>query len=263
MFQMVKSKKLCRMCLNKGHLSKNCKFAKAFRCRKCGKENHTTVLHFDKAGTNAIEASVNLQSTQTGLTGKVQKIKIDGIDSPVVPLLEVVKCLVIAEHPATGERRELTVGALLDSGSELTLINSDIAESLGMKNLLPVPKNVTITTVDGTTSHETLQVQFKLQDLEKRYAPMNVTGIIHEAKIAQFPSTKISMTEKEAAFWTRKGLPFSVVSPDFDVKILLGQPYFSMIGRNVKEVGPTGLPMLMTSSLGPFLAGGVITTSPR
>lgn len=107
----VKSKHLCKLCLN-SHAGK-CRYY--FKCAQC-KRNHNTLLHSE---------------TNTETTANPENVAlVSGITNEQV-LLPTAQVKIL-----TLDGKELTVRALLDSGSQSSFITSNLAHKIG-KKLLP------------------------------------------------------------------------------------------------------------------------------
>ena len=104
-YEFLKAKRLCFICFRSGHGSPMCK--SKYSCRKCQKR-HNTLLHRDG-------------NTSSGGPAQVTHTRQDknNVSLPTI----VLKC----------EVNDVPVVALLDSGSQITLIEKHVAQSLDCK----------------------------------------------------------------------------------------------------------------------------------
>ena len=155
--EFVKQNKLCWNCLSKGHETKNC--ISTFRCRKnlCQKKHHT-LLHPEIPDVENPVSSNNVQYKTSPKT-----------------FLQIIPVIV------TNGVKSVKTSALLDNGSESTLISKRLSDEL---NLAGDPKNVTLSNVMCMKSKfESKLVDFKIHskfhsneiDITKAWVVENLT----------------------------------------------------------------------------------------
>jgi len=103
----VKEHKLCWNCLSKGHMIKECKSQYRCRTNNCNQRHHT-LLHFDKN-----EKSIQVSNIKTSLLNKT--------------FLQILPITI------SNGSNHIQTNALLDSGSNATLISREIARKLKIK----------------------------------------------------------------------------------------------------------------------------------
>lgn len=149
--EFVKANRLCFNCLSStGHNSKNCKCLTRCQASGCGKPHHS-MLHFtnpSEGGTNSIKSpQSNSITTESTTTVDTQDI-----------MLQVLPVKVISEQTA------ITTYCLIDSGSDVTLIDPSLAKELNIKG---TPENLVLNIVSKQDdSNPATRVSFKLDSLD-------------------------------------------------------------------------------------------------
>ena len=264
LIKLVKDKKLCRICLNPGHGSSSCRLVKLYKCKKCGKDSHNSLLHFElreRDPKKKVEVRAILQCPLGEQQKLIANAQIHGKEGcqkkEIYPMLEVLACWLTTFPDSKGRKSDFCVSLLLDSGSEATLISKELVEHIGAQKLKAVPEILGIKTINGEMQTEdTAKVCFQLQDWDEKNEPMEIEAYVYDGDFTPKNYAPKGLDPKYASYWDSR-MPYNFsTKKGMRVEILLGQPYYTLIEKKLKEKSPWGLPYLMDSKLGPFLAGG-------
>ncbi|XP_020911243.1 uncharacterized protein LOC110249010 [Exaiptasia diaphana] len=118
----AKNNHLCFKCLSSKHSAKQCKSTARCRASGCGKLHHT-LLHFERKEENSVTTPAS-DVPKANFCVAAKKISRGA-------LLQVLSLRVTSLQGDT-----ITTYGLLDSGSDLTMIDSSLALLLGMKGTL-------------------------------------------------------------------------------------------------------------------------------
>lgn len=249
---LVVAKRLCKVCLTPKHNARDCKHREKdkFKCRECGRPGHCTALH----GYNPAASRTNTITTEA-IVSRLVEVETKSGRMTVDPILDVVKCFLMIKDSDGNVIVEKKVFSFNDSGSQVTLLKRSLADQLKLDG---VRENMTITTLHGTETIESKRVEFFLQDLERKYPPIRITGLTHEDPCKGGLHFDIEAQDWEAVKNFR--LSFDPTKELVrDIEVLLGQPYVAMIDRGKVGEAPSGFPFIKESTLGRFLAGGLPT----
>ena len=182
----VRSSRLCFRCLCEGHYSRDCQTT----CETCGRRHHV-MLHDDTRGTadhkeaqpdstpqeNQDPVEVNTYTTTSKQTSTAK------VSMPVVPV--IVK----------GSNCEVETYALIDTGSDVSLIRRDIFDSLSLRGS-PISYSMkTMTTLQRVG--EQYKTKLKLSSLDGEMQvqadavtvgeiPIDLTSMLGEEDIARW-----------------------------------------------------------------------------
>ena len=149
----------CFFCLRKGHAVRNCRFAKRCGIEGCRMRHHRSLHGSKKVGTRA-----GSQASGPELDGQrvVAAASLGG--EPVTTLLQVVQVTVVGKG---GKTRK--VCALLDPGSQTSLVAEDVVEELGLEG---EQQTLQLRNVEGSGSQQhTRRLQLQLiTDGEEAYS---------------------------------------------------------------------------------------------
>ena len=254
--RIARDKKLCRICLNDGHRSKDCKSREKFPCAKCNKVGHRDILcraGKEKSDTNSRRGFSN-QLVACNATGAsfANAWRIDG--KFVEPILEVLKCnLFKVNSQGVMSNSPIPVSVMLDSGSTMTFLESAFAE----KHRLEGEKcKFSVLAGTGAASEQSRFVKFCLADNKGRFPPIRVEA--YTTTNLTFPNlnVEVNFTKDELNTLKTFALSYDLDKPFGRVQLLLGQPFYQYIQRGIVGTGPNGLPLVMDSVIGQYLTCG-------
>ncbi|UYV70249.1 hypothetical protein LAZ67_7002279, partial [Cordylochernes scorpioides] len=239
---VVKGHKLCFNCLRKGHFSWNCRLNQ--RCKVC-KGKHHTMIHYDKPSTEGAsaqventtpkehESAINLTNTQQANCN----------DSHVLLATARIKI-------KNGLGKLCTCRALLDSGSQVTMITKGCCERLGLvqRKSDRMIKGVGNTPVQHSSS--TVSVTFcPLNNSEE----FSVEAVVTEVLTSEIPNFRL----KDPNWPTLKNL--KLADPEFYIQapidMILGADIYTELMLNGSISLGEGLPMAINTRLGWVLLG--------
>ncbi|CAH8494788.1 unnamed protein product [Dicrocoelium dendriticum] len=142
-WEMLKTKNLCFGCLRPGHIAKNCGIRRACNAAGCQSRHHS-LLHGGEVPK--LTHAVSTDQARCGVTDAGSR------------------CVALGVIPVTvvGPFGSIETYALLDNGSDTTLITQDL---VGRLRLEPQPSSLTIKTINGDRSMDSSVVKFYLRSL--------------------------------------------------------------------------------------------------
>ena len=162
----VKQKKICFNCINSTkHNSKKCKSLIRCRAEGCGK-SHDTLLHFTEPrhGGNQRRDDPNGEDVNQGLRPNQATISMCSTVAAVGScevLLQVIPVRVVSKSG-----NQITTFGLLDSGSDITMIDPSLVKLLNIKGS---PSKLSLTTVNNADAEEEgLGVDFQIASVDSR-----------------------------------------------------------------------------------------------
>jgi len=251
----VKSKHLCFNCLSSTtHKAQSCKSTVRCRAPDCGRPHHT-MLHFDGgARTTRQDNSEGQAKPRREQEAYIPSGNNNAVSSDVNAtstnnvLLQVLPIRVISN---TGH--SLTTYGLLDSGSDITMIDPSLVMLLGMKGN---PSKLLISTINDSNTHHTgVKVDFKLAAVDAIDDTQVCVQSAWATKELAIPLKHTKVMKDADQLSHLKGVPF----PDVErMKISV------LIGTNVQEAfipievrkGKADEPIAIRSSLGWSVLGG-------
>ncbi|UYV84755.1 hypothetical protein LAZ67_X003341, partial [Cordylochernes scorpioides] len=245
---VVKGHKLCFNCLGKGHFSWNCRLNQ--RCKVC-KGKHHTMIHYDKPSTEGAsaqventtpkehESAINLTNTQQANCN----------DSHVLLATARIKI-------KNGLGKLCTCRALLDSGSQVTMITKGCCERLGLVQRKSDRMIIGVGNTPVQHSSSTVSVTFcPLNNSEEFSVEAVVTGVL----TSEIPNFRL----KDPNWPTLKNL--KLADPEFYIQapidMILGADIYTELMLNGSISLGEGLPMAINTRLGWVLLGKLMGTS--
>ncbi|UYV70987.1 hypothetical protein LAZ67_8001338 [Cordylochernes scorpioides] len=245
---VVKGHKLCFNCLRKGHFSWNCRLNQ--RCKVC-KGKHHTMIHYDKPSTEGAsaqventtpkehESAINLTNTQQANCN----------DSHVLLATARIKI-------KNGLGKLCTCRALLDSGSQVTMITKGCCERLGLVQRKSDRMIIGVGNTPVQHSSSTVSVTFcPLNNSEEFSVEAVVTGVL----TSKIPNFRL----KDPNWPTLKSL--KLADPEFYIQapidMILGADIYTELMLNGSISLGEGLPMAINTRLGWVLLGKLMGTS--
>ncbi|CAI2734059.1 unnamed protein product [Schistosoma spindalis] len=166
----AKSKGICFVCLRQGHKANECKLTERCNVDRCGKKHHS-LLHCDSTtdGASAKPGTQNYCGYTKSLNSQV--------------------CLGMIPVRLRSENAEIVGYALLDNGSDVTLIKSNCLRSLGLKE---DQASVVVETVGGNRTTKVTNTPFEVYSLD-RSEHITIEGALIVASIPGHKPTKSAM----------------------------------------------------------------------
>ncbi|XP_043246401.1 uncharacterized protein LOC122393959 [Amphibalanus amphitrite] len=242
---LVSKSGACFFCLRKGHAVRHCRFAKRCNIEGC-KMKHHRLLH----GSKRVGVQSSSQVPGSELDGQrvVAAASLGG--KPVTTLLQVVQVTIVGKG---GKTRK--VCALLDPGSQTSLVAEDVVEELGLEG---EQQTLRLRNVEGSGSQQrTRRLQLQLiTDGDEGYAV-----VVPEA----FSVKEINLTVPHfpVKHWHHvQGLKL----PDCrgrKVELLLGANVIEAVLQLEVRTGNPGDPVAIRTVFGWTLTGSVAELVPR
>ncbi|XP_066916601.1 uncharacterized protein [Clytia hemisphaerica] len=231
--KIVREKGLCFNCLSNNHLIKEC--PSKFTCTKdgCGKKHHT-LLHRDTA-------------TTTDTPGSAKSMQCSTTNQTFLQIVPVV---------LSNGKYSIKTNAVLDSGSDSTLIRADTAEALhlsGKKETLRM-SNV----LSKETSLQSKRVCFNLESHDnKTKEKLDNVWVIENLDV---PVNRYDINKVKTEFQHLKDITFPTPH-DSDVTILIGADLSYLLVQEQSVTGTRNQPSAVKTKLGWMLFGGKAFTS--
>lgn len=245
----VKSKHICFNCLcSTRHNSKTCRSLTRCRAPGCNKPHHT-LLHFpEKRDTEGASATAPSQETSTTHpeTATGESFSISSSSDPCEVLLQVIPLKVISNNGDS-----VTTYGLLDTGSDISMIDPSLAILLGIKG---TPSRISLSTVSDTGNQESgMKVEFKISSLDDQRA-INVSSA-WAIKDLEIPLKHTKTLETVDRWPHLKGVPFPEVERK-KISVLIGTGVQeAFIPLEVRQ-GKSNEPFAIRSNLGWSVLGG-------
>ena len=231
--QLVKTKDLCINCLRPGHFVDNCSTPRRCKHDGCGRKHHT-LLHSAPSITDAT-TTVKIASP---LCAAIRA-------NSATVYLQIARVKVYAPNGKT-----TNTYALLDNGSQTTLIRQDVADRLQLSGF---PDTLTLGTVNGeSVLRSTQRVKFKV-------GPTGSTGTYDvpwawTVPRLGVPAQKIGDKIHNTTFEHLDGLTFPNVKSQ-EIGLLLGANVPEAIVAVEIKRGSPGNPVAVKTPLGWTLMG--------
>lgn len=219
----VNQHRLCRNCLNSGHMQFACKHTT--RCHIC-RESHHTILHneFSKnssppaelANTTVNQTFQPPENTSTPETATVSthitNLSTRNLNPALLPTVQLI---------IKTQNRNLKVKALVDQGSQLSFISEELSQ------VLPFPKHKTRINVSGIGGHRALTVKkstrFILHSNYKKEFELPITALVVPSVTSYIPTKITPLCIPDLS-------DFFLADPDFlfpqKIDILLGNDVY-------------------------------------
>ena len=236
----VKNNRLCFNFLSSKHHVKQCKSATRCRANSCGKPHHT-LLHYEK------EEKSDTSTPQKTCDNASNHCVSEKVNSQEV-LLQVVPLRVTSMSGNT-----ITTYGLLDSGSDVTMIDPSLALLLGMKG---APSKLCLSTVsDPAVKEHGLKVKFKLSSVdanEDEFIPVDSAWAIRDLAIP----LKHTEVLKDVTRWPQlQYVPFAEVERK-KVSVLIGTNIHEAFVPLEMRRGSRDEPFAIRSYIGWSVLGG-------
>ncbi|XP_073811681.1 uncharacterized protein [Musca autumnalis] len=211
--EFINSKKICRNCLNFGHISNDCKSSN--RCKLCNLPHHT-IIHNDYTTQNQANISNTAgnrnDSVDSSSSAGNSNVNLSLLSTTVMPqvLLATIRVIVKSEFG------NFKLRAILDQGAQATLITESASQLLHLK------KHKTFARITGVGGETVVVKEFVKFKLTSHYE----AGFELRSQAYVMPSLNNYCTGPV----DRNKLPslaeFSLADPDFDkndpIDLLIG-----------------------------------------
>ncbi|CDW61149.1 DUF1758 domain containing protein, partial [Trichuris trichiura] len=246
--KVARKAKCCFVCLSVGHQSRTCNVQKSCPISGCSRKHHR-LLHGASFRQN-VDSTQPISREQQELREGSKVVQVGATISDRAILLLVVP-IMVRSSSAT-----LSTYALLDSGSEASLITEDLAKKLGL-NLKPTA--VCLTTFKDRQPIPTLAVSFEVASCDGSYVLQ-----VREA----FTVNRLNLSHRKIAAPAAKAtwphvadVPLNDVNCS-EVQVLLGIDYFEVHRQlEIRSPARQGQPYAVRGPLGWMLAGPIQRTS--
>ena len=247
--ETVKRKGLCFNCLSNTHQISNCKSKVTCKIKGCGKR-HNTILH----NVSYKPPSNNADSTADNKNKQQQERQQNQQDQQVINSHSrtTSKHLFLQILPVTlkHSNKTVTVDALLDSGSDTTIISENVAQYLGLQG---EERQVEIKSALSKTVHfNTKMVSFEIVT-DNGNSNMNINA--YTASHLDVPTVKYDANEIKNQYQHLRDIPFCDINDNI-VGLLIGTNYADLLIHRDFRVGDPGDPIAVKTVLGWMLVGG-------
>ena len=255
--EFVKANKICFNCLSSTeHNYKNCKCSVRCQVPGCGKAHHS-MLHFPESNDSkrretsqpetkqAVNNSVNTSApSHTSTTGTNLTVAVDDQDI----MLQVLPVKIVND-----ESDVITTYCLIDSGSDVTLIDPSLVKKMNLKG---TPGNLILNTVSNSdVNNQAIKVSFKLACLDEEDNSVVNVETAWAVKELSIPIKQRKITNRIAQWPHLKEVPF----PDVELKkvsILLGTNVSQAFVPIEVRKGKPNEPIAIKCCLGWSILGG-------
>ena len=164
----VKQHKICFNCISSSlHNSRKCKSTIRCKVEGCGQAHHT-LLHFHEPKEEADKGTVNQTNevnqdliTDQGTSCNTLMHSVSAAVDSSEALLQVIPVKVISNSG-----RQITTYGLIDSGSDITMVDPSLVKLLNIKG---TPTKLSLTTVNSADVEERgMKVNFKIASLDNK-----------------------------------------------------------------------------------------------
>jgi len=245
---------LCYNCLG-NHRASECQSTR--RCLKCGKKHHTTIHKRNPANTENHSEQANLNaSTETSTQPGPSKV----LHASIHPVQASTTCILLATAQVliTNEAgRIMKIRALLDQGSEVTLISEKAVQTLKLPRS---QSSIPLIGIGEQSSNRTRGLtSFKITSLYDKSEEFQISAHILPKLTSVIPSAPVTLRP-----WPHfKGLPLA--DPHFGspsaVDLIIGADLYPQIIKAGLRKGPSDAPIAQLTSFGWVISGPVSSES--
>lgn len=235
-WQALKRFRGCFGCLTDGHQLRNCTTQRACGINTCERLHHV-LLHFEKPTVRSQpEKSVHCGATAVSNRGV---------------------CLGVLPVRIEGPQGSVTTYALLDNGSEVTLIQRDILQSVGVETS---ETSLNIRTVNGSSQITSGIARCKITSLDRSESVQVVQGFAVDRLAIRTINTDRSMT---AGQWPHlSDIVFEEI-PDQNIGILVGADIPEAHWTLEQRLGARMQPYAVKTLLGWVMHGPTAASTPE
>ncbi|CAG9133832.1 unnamed protein product [Plutella xylostella] len=234
----ISKHKICLNCLYKHH-DKTCNSTK--RCKECNAE-HNTLLH--EAFANNVKSGYTQQSSSTP-----SKHNVNHVASPDEEIL--LTTILIQVQKSDGSY--ITLRALLDQGSQISLISENAAQILGLKR---ISYHASVSGIGTSSKQSKGMITMQCKSIYDDHA-FSTQALIISTVINNLPNSSF-----ERQGWSHLQ-HIKLADPEYNVSrpidILFDASVYSDIIMSGLIKGPTQAPIAQQTKLGWVLSGNVRT----
>ncbi|XP_025994180.2 uncharacterized protein LOC113004598 [Solenopsis invicta] len=244
--EVVKQAKRCLNCLSTKHATQSC--PSKYSCRTCQKRHHT-LLHVDPGSVSAVTAIAPNASTLSETTEVSTAISMSAAcDFQSRPPVFLATAQILVTSPLGRTR---TVRALLDPGSELTLISERLSRELKLRRLrLPVSISGVGCVDAGSCRYA---AKFEISSIHSPEPAFSVIATIMRSLTPYSPSRAASQGS-----WSHlDGLSLADSDPTSaaPIEVIIGADLYGEILLDGRRKGEFGQPYAQNTIFGWVLSG--------
>ncbi|XP_055910470.1 uncharacterized protein LOC129944834 [Eupeodes corollae] len=251
-FEFVKSNNLCPNCIRTKHNLNECKFS---HCKMCGLK-HNTMLHYE---SHSQSNSNNISQATSSGSSRVQQQSPGSSNGLVVNTMqhsyrECFTMLPTALVMVRDGRNELQMcRALLDSGSQATLISESCLQRLGLKRIhakIPILGLGQCESVHGTRGKVKLDISSHLNTVSLSVQAFILSSLTNDLPSVEIPSVNLS-------YFNNLTLSDPTCNRPQKIDIILGADIFFDIIAEGRITHPSGSPGAQNTIFGWVIAGNI------
>ncbi|EFN67714.1 hypothetical protein EAG_00508, partial [Camponotus floridanus] len=235
----------CYNCLG-AHRVSDCHSTK--RCIKCGRKHHTTIHKqpsLDKQ-VDSTKATTPQETVTKSSSSQVLHLNINSTHATSCVLLATAQVVIINQKGST-----LQIRALIDQGSEITLITERVAQNLKLSRS---HSWIPLVGVGGHSSCKTRGVtSFKIAAIYENSETLEVSAHILPKLTNSIPSVSIDMHQ-----WQHL-IGLTLADPHFlqplAVDMIIGADVYHQIIREGLKKGPIDSPIAQLTAFGWIISG--------
>ncbi|XP_011879464.1 PREDICTED: uncharacterized protein LOC105568410, partial [Vollenhovia emeryi] len=253
--EIVKQHQRCFNCLSAKHAVQACR--SKYSCRVCDKKHHS-MLHSDSDScpSSSDAAALNCSSPQIADSKpEVNSLLVSTATKKLSPILLATAWVTVR----VASDRTAVVRALLDQGSEMTLISQTLAQTLRAKRLkMPISVSAVGGINAGTFQHVTNIFISSRKSLVPSFA---TTALILKSLTSYTPKRNADISSLSYL----SDLPLAdadPTSPD-PISIIIGADLYSDIILDGVRKGGLGYPLAQNSVLGWVISGPTHSSAPN
>jgi len=164
----VKKHQRCRKCLRASHHTNDCKKADGTSCDKCKKNHHRTLHNDRKVSSNAVTNADTPSTASEGVTADSNNLQTNATHQEQKVKTSTALCPVQKIKVQNNEGQFVECLAMLDSGSNTSLLSKRLAKQLGLTG---PTTHLTMNLAGGKTKSEDSNI------IQITLAPMTEEGI--------------------------------------------------------------------------------------
>jgi len=248
----VKQTKRCLNCLSTKHAAPSC--PSRFSCQKCQKRHHS-LLHIDSGSVSAVVAAVPTASASSEASEAATASSlsaVSAISSRPPVLLATARVLV-----ASPLGRTRIVRALLDQGSELTLISESLRQELKLRRFRMPISICAVGCVDAGACR--YAAQLRISSVHSSEPALDVTASILRSLTRYSPSRTASHIQWEHLAGLR--LADSQPTSSDPIELIIGADLYGEIILDGLRKGSVGQPIAQNTVFGWILSGPTAPTT--